>query len=100
LGIPGPFAAVFYLAYGLVGSSFIGTSSMAMGIIQIPKLIIYGNNELLTLKVVLMGIGLGAIGAVTAVIGRWILRRVPERVFPWIVTTMLLIAGIVFLIRG
>lgn len=100
LGIPGPFAAVFYLAYGLSGSSFIGTSSMAMGIIQIPKLIIYGNNELLTLKVVLMGIGLGAIGAVTAVIGRWILRRVPERVFPWIVTAMLLIAGIVFLIRG
>ena len=100
LGIPGPFAAVFYLAYGLAASPYIGTSSLGMGLIQVPKLIIFGAGDLLTLRVLLLGIGLGAIAASAAYLGRLILRKVPEKVFPWIITTMLLVSGIVFLVRG
>ena len=100
LGIPGPFAAVFYLAYGLAASPYIGTSSLGMGIIQVPKLIIFGTSGLLTLRVLLLGFGLGAIAASTAYLGRAILRKVPEKVFPWIITTMLVVSGIVFLVRG
>lgn len=100
LGIPGPFAAVFYLAYGLAASPYIGTSSLGMGMIQIPKLIIFGTSDLLTLRVLILGVGLGIIAAFAAYLGRIILRRVPERVFPIIITSMLLISGIVFLIRG
>lgn len=100
LGIPGPFAAVFYLAYGLAASSYIGTSALGMGIIQIPKLIIFGTSDLLTLRVLALGIGLGAIAAGSALLGRIILRRVPEKVFPRIITTMLLISGVVLLVRG
>ena len=68
--------------------------------IQLPKLVIFGANDLLTLRVLLMGASLGAIAAGSAYIGRIILRRVPEHVFPKIITTMLLISGVVFLIRG
>lgn len=100
LGIPGPFAVVFYLAYGLAPSPYIGTSSLGMALIQIPKLIIFGANGLLTPRILLLGVGLGVIAAVTAYLGRWILGRVPEKVFPWIITTMLLVAGVIFLIRG
>ena len=100
LGIPGPFSAVFYLAYGLSASAYIGTSALGMALIQVPKLIIFGSSDLLTLRVVLMGVSLGAIAAGSAYIGRIILRRVPEHVFPKIITTMLLISGVVFLIKG
>lgn len=100
LGIPGPFAAVFYLAYGLTASAYIATSALGMGMIQVPKLIIFGSSDLITVRVLALGIGLGAIAAVSAVLGRVILRRVPEHVFPRIITAMLLISGVVFLIRG
>ena len=100
LGIPGPFAAVFYLAYGLTASAYIGTSSLGMALIQVPKLIIFGAGDLLTLRVLLLGVGLGAIAAACAYLGRIILRRVPEKVFPRIITVMLLVSGVVFLIRG
>ena len=100
LGIPGPFAAVFYLTYGLTASAYISTSALGMGMIQVPKLIIFGSGDLITVRVLALGIGLGAIAAVSAVLGRVILRRVPEHVFPRIITAMLLISGVVFLIRG
>jgi len=100
LGIPGPFAVVFYLAYGLAASPYIGTSSLGMALIQVPKLIIFGGGGLLTLRVLLLGLGLGAIAALTAYLGRWILGRVSERVFPRIITAMLLVSGIVLLVRG
>ena len=100
LGIPGPFAVVFYLAYGLAASPYIGTSSLGMALIQVPKLIIFGGGGLLTLRVLLLGLGLGAIAALTAYLGRWILGRVSEKVFPRIITAMLLVSGIVLLVRG
>ena len=100
LGIPGPFAAVFYLAYGLTASAYIGSSALGMGIIQVPKLIIFGGNDLLTVRVLLMGVGLGAIAAGSAYVGKVILGRVPERIFPRIITAMLLISGVVLLVRA
>ena len=65
LGIPGPFAAVFYLAYGLTASAYISTSALGMGMIQVPKLIIFGSGDLITVRVLALGIGLGAIAAVS-----------------------------------
>jgi len=100
LGIPGPFAAVFYLAYGLSASAYIGSSALGMGIIQVPKLIIFGGNDLLTMRVVLMGVGLGAIAAGSAYVGKIILNKVPERIFPRIITAMLLVSGVVLLARA
>ena len=100
LGIPGPFAAIFYLAYGLAASSYLGTSALGMALVQVPKLIVFGTSDLLPLRVLALGIGLGALAAVSAYLGKIILGRVPEKAFPRLITTMLLISGFVFLIRG
>ena len=100
MGFPGPFAVVFYLAYGLAASSFIGTLSLGMALIQLPKLFVFGTNGLLTPRVLLLGLGLGIIGIGTAYLGRIILWLVPEKVFPWVITAMLLISGVILLVRG
>ena len=68
--------------------------------IQVPKLIIFGTSDLLSIRVLALGLGLGVIAAGSAYLGRIILRRVPEHVFPKIITTLLLISGVVFLIKG
>ena len=92
---------VFYLAFGFAVSSFIGTLALGMALIQLPKLIIFGTNGLLTPRVLLsLRLRLGVIGIGSAVLGRIILRRVPEKVFPWIITGMPLIFGIILLVRG
>ena len=100
LGIPGPFSSVFYLAYGLSASAYIGTSAMGMSLIQIPKLVIFTANDLFVLRVIVLGIGLGAIAGASAYLGKIILGRVPEQVFPNIITGMLLISGVILLVRG
>ena len=100
LGIPGPMASLFYLQYGLTSSAYVGTSAIGLGAIQIPKLIIFSTNGLLTTRVIVLGIGLGLIGVFGAYMGRTILKRVPERVFSRIITVMLLISGLMFLIRA
>lgn len=100
LGIPGPFANIFYLAYGLSASAYIGTSALGMGMIQVPKLIIFGSSDLLSLRILALGLGLGAIAAFSAYLGRMILRRVPDDVFPKIINAMLIISGIILLVRG
>ena len=100
LGIPGPMASLFYLQYGLVSSAYVGTSAVGLGAIQIPKLIIFSTNELLTARVIILGVVLGLIGVFGAYMGKTILKRVPEKVFSRMITAMLLISGFMFLIRA
>jgi uncharacterized membrane protein YfcA len=100
LGIPGPFVAVFYLAYGLTPGAYIGTSSIGMGLIQIPKLIVFGNGGLLSVRVLALGLSLGAIAFVTSYFGHWLRQRVPTGLFPILINIMLVMFGLWFLIRG
>ena len=100
LGIPGPMASLFYLQYGLISSAYVGTSAIGLGAIQIPKLIIFSTDGLLTTRVVVLGIILGLIGVFGAYMGKTILQRVPEKVFSGMITAMLLISGFMFLIRA
>ena len=99
LGIPGPMVSLFYLQYGLIAGTYIGTSAIGLGVIQIPKLIIFGTDGLLTTRVIVLGIVLGLIGVFGAYMGKTILNRVPEKVFSRMITAMLLISGFMFLIR-
>ena len=100
LGIPGPMASLFYLQYGLISGAYVGTSALGLGAIQIPKLIIFSNEGLLTTRVLALGIVLGLIGVFGAYMGKTILKRVPEQVFSRMITAMLLISGFMFLIRA
>jgi len=88
------------LQYGLISSAYVGTSAVGLGAIQIPKLIIFSTNELLTARVIILGVVLGLIGVFGAYMGKTILKRVPEKVFSRMITAMLLISGFMFLIRA
>ena len=93
-GIPGPFATVFYLSYGLGASAYVGTSSVGYGLIQLPKLLVFGIDGLFTIQSASIGLGLGIISVLGAYIGRMILGRIPERVFTALITVILMTSGL------
>ena len=93
-GIPGPFATVFYLAYGLGASAYVGTSSVGYGLIQLPKLLVFGIDGLFTIQSASIGLGLGIISVLGAYLGKMILGRIPERIFTALITIILMTSGI------
>tara|TARA_B100000315_G_C14588477_1_gene594429 strand:- start:550 stop:1488 length:939 start_codon:yes stop_codon:yes gene_type:complete len=100
LGIPGPFYAPFYLAYGLSPRSYIGTSSVGMFMVQIPKLAVFGGNGLLDAQAVSAGVALGMVAFLASYLGERIQRRIPQRLFPVIINFMLIAVGVLFVVQG
>ena len=93
-GIPGPFATVFYLSYGLGTSAYVGTSSVGYGLIQLPKLLVFGIDGLFTVQSASIGLGLGVISVLGAYVGKMILGRIPERIFTTLITIILVTSGL------
>ena len=81
VGIPGPFIAIFFLAYGLTPAAYLGTASLGLALIQVTKLAVYGPSALLSVKVAVLGLALGAIALGGSLVGRWIVGRIPEKLF-------------------
>ena len=100
MGIPGPFAPVFFIAYGLKPLEYMATFSLSMFLIQIPKLAVYGSGELLTPLVAGLGLSLGVIAMGGAYFGAKALRKIPDRVFAVGINVIVAAFGLLFLIRG
>ena len=100
MGIPGPFAPVFFLAYGMRPQEYMATFSLSMFLIQLPKVAVYGAGDLLTPLVAGLGIGLGLVGIWGAYFGAKILRRVPDRVYTVGINIMVVAFGVLFLVTG
>ena len=100
IGVPGPFAPVFYMAYGMRPLEYMATFSMGMFLIQLPKLAVYGSGELLTPLVVAMGLSLGVIAVGGAYFGARILRRLPDKVYAVGLNVVVAAFGLLFLIGG
>jgi hypothetical protein len=100
LGIPGPFYAPFYLVYGLSPRSYIGSSSVGMLLVQIPKLAVFGGNGLLDAHTVYVGFAVGVVAVLASYVGQRILRWMPQRLFPIMVNVMLIAVGVLFAVRG
>ena len=96
----GPFAAPFFLAYGLLKSAYIGTEAMATVVMHVTKLTVDGGYALLDLPSVLTGAAIGAVMLLGSYAGKRILSSVPERVFPYLIEAVLLVAGMLFVVRG
>ena len=100
-GIPGPFAPVFYLAYGLSSRAYVATFSLGMLLVQIPKLAIYGGGgELLTPLVIGLGLALGVVAIGGSYFGAQLLRRVPEKYFAIGINVIVAGFGVLFLVTG
>jgi len=100
LGSVGPIMAPFFLAYGLVKGAYIGTEALSTVVMHIVKLIAYRQSAVLTLSAALIGLGLGPVMILGSFLGKRILDRLPEKVFVAIIEGVLIVAGLLFLVRG
>ncbi|MBM2826177.1 MAG: hypothetical protein HW403_241 [Dehalococcoidia bacterium] len=100
VGSVGPFMAPFFLTYGLVKGAYIGTEALSTVVMHVIKLGVYGRYSLVNGRTLLVGIGIGAVLFFASYLGKLILNRVPERVFPYIIEGVMITAGVLFIIRG
>ena len=100
LGVPGPTRAPFFLAYGLTGMAYVGTSSASMLFAQVPKLAVYRTNDLLGTEALWIGLALGAFGFLASYIGRWVAKRASARLFQYLVEGLLIGGGVLILVTG
>ncbi|MFZ3212447.1 MAG: sulfite exporter TauE/SafE family protein [Terriglobales bacterium] len=100
LGGVGPVMAPFFLAYGLVKGAYIGTEALSTVVMHVTKLVAYHETGVLTQSGALIGLGLGPIMVAGSFLGKLIVDRLPERVFVAIIEAVLVVAGLLFLIRG
>jgi uncharacterized protein len=99
-GTVGPVAAPFFLAYGLLKGAYIGTEAMTAVVMHITKLGVYGGYALIGIRTLLIGLGIGAVMILGTFLGRKILYRIPEKIFPYIIEGTLQVSGIIFIVRG
>ena len=92
--------APFFLAYGLLKGAYIGTEALSTVVMHVTKLFAYQQTAVLTVSGVLIGLALGPIMVFGSWIGKRIVDWLPEKVFVAIIEAVLVVAGLVFLIRG
>lgn len=100
LGSVGPLMAPFFLAYGLVKGAYIGTEALATTVMHTVKLIGYGGYALITPTTLTAGGAIGVVMILGSYLGKRLLDRLPERLFPVLIEAVLIVAGAQFLIFG
>jgi uncharacterized membrane protein YfcA len=100
LGSIGPIMIPFFLAYGLVKGSLIGTEAFATVVMHVTKLVAYKRVSILTFDNATIGLVLGSIMFLGSYVGKKILDRLPERIFVMLIDATLIVAGIGFLVHG
>lgn len=100
LGTVGPLMAPFFLAYGLVRGSYIGTDALATVVMQSIKLSVFGRADLLGPAILAAGFTLVPFMILGTLVGKRMLERISDRSFLVIVEVMLVAAGLNFLLRG
>ncbi len=100
MGSVGPLMAPFFLAFGLLRNAYIGTDALATVVMQGTKLAVFGSFALLGAPILTAGLSLVPFMIAGTVLGRRLLRWVPERGFVLLVESVLVLAGLNFLLRG
>ncbi len=96
----GVLMAPFFLAYGLVRGAYIGTEALAMVMMNVTKLGVYGSYALVNLNTGLTGVAIGSVMLMGSYLGKRILSRLSEALFALVIDAVLLAAGLLFIIRG
>ena len=100
MGSTGPLMAPFFLAFGLMRGTYIGTDALATSVMQGVKLAVFGGAHLLQPGILAAGLTLVPFMIVGTVLGKRMLARLSDRFFAGLVEIMLVAAGLTFLIRG
>jgi uncharacterized protein len=96
----GPLMAPFFLAYGLVKGSYIGTDALLTVFMQGTKLAVLGGARFLTAPVLWYGALLVPCMFAGALLGKQVLDCLPAWVFALVIELTLVIAGLDLLLRG
>lgn len=100
VGSTGPVTAPFFLAYGLIKATYIGTEAAATVITHIFKLVAYGSTSLLSARVLVAGLLIAPCMFVGSWLGKRILDRLSERAFVVVIEAIMIIAGTMLLTRS
>jgi hypothetical protein len=92
--------APFFLSYGLIKGAYIGTEALATSVMHTVKLVGYGGYALLSGTAILLGVTIGLVMILGSFLGKRVLDRVPERLFPIIIEGVLILAGLQFILSG
>jgi uncharacterized membrane protein YfcA len=94
----GPVATPFFLAYGLRRAAYIGTEGSCMMVLHLTRGAVLARYALLTWDAIALGCVLGATMFLGSWLARWLLDRMSERLFLWIVEGLLVVMGLQFLL--
>jgi len=100
VGSVGPLMAPLFLAYGLVKGAYIGTEACATVVMHVTKLAVYRQAAVLPNAALMAGLALGPVMIVGSWVGHRIVDRMPERVFVAVIELTMVVAGLLFLIKG
>ena len=100
LGTVGPLVAPFFLSYGLVKGAYIGTEAAAALVMHAVKLGVYGGYALLSPAALATGVLVGLVMIAGSYVGKRLVDRLPERVFPLLVEAVLVVSGLQLLFTG
>lgn len=100
VGTVGPFMAPFFLSYGLVKGAYIGTEALSTVAMHVTKLGVYGSYDLLGPSSLIVGVAIGLVMFGGSYLGKLLLDKVSEGVFPYLIEAVLIAAGLLFFIRG
>ncbi|MDP9372728.1 MAG: hypothetical protein M3Q65_09810 [Chloroflexota bacterium] len=78
--------------------AYIGTEALTAVTMHAVKLGVYGGYALLGPRTVGLGLAVGAVLMLGAALGKRLLDRVPERVFPRLIEGVLLVGGLQLLL--
>jgi len=98
LGSVGPLMAPFFLAFGLVKAAYIGTEALSTVIMHVVKLAVYGTFALVAMRSAAIAAAIGLLMIAGSYLGKRMLDRLPERIFPLLVEAVLVISGLQFLV--
>jgi uncharacterized membrane protein YfcA len=88
------------LSYGLVKSAYIGTEAGTALVMHAVKLGAYGGYALLTPAALATGALIGLVMIAGTYLGKRLVDRLPERVFPVLVEAALVVGGLQLLLAG
>ena len=94
LGSVGPLAAPFFLSHGLIAGAYIGTEALTAVSMHLVKVAVYGGYAVLDGSSVAIGLALGAMMILGSYLGKRLLARLPERLFPLVIDVVLVISGL------
>jgi uncharacterized membrane protein YfcA len=95
----GPVMTIYLLSRGLLKEQFIGTCAWFFFLLNLAKVVPFWTQDMLTAQTVGFGLALAPVAIAGALAGRWLVPRVPQRVFDLLVT-LLAAAAAVWLIAG